>query len=495
MLLFNISSDSESNAVVKVNVDDSEYINENCLLKKGLNKIPVNFKINNPNLWWTNGLGNHYLYNFDFIVQADNNMIDSANLKIGIRSLKVVREKDSLGTSFYIKLNGKPVFMKGANYIPQDNFQNLVTGKRYERMIKSAADANINMLRVWGGGIYENDEFYTSCDEYGIIVWQEFMFACAMYPADSGFLNSVTNEIIDNVTRIRNHACLALYCGNNENEISWYQWGWKEKYSPEIQKQYEMDMHKLFYETIPQALKEVDTTRYYHHTSPSAGFNNIPCSNGDIHYWGVWHGKESFENFNINIARFVSEYGFQSYPEISTIRKFALPGDMQLHSEVMLSHQRCMADDRKDREYGNRLIQLYIKRQFRERKDFESYVYVSQLLQAEGDKIAIEAHRRNMPFCMGSAYWQIDDCWPVASWSSIDYYGKWKALHYYVKRAYRTFLISTVLNNDLLNIYIISDSLYTVPAELNVKVMNFDGNEIYNKTFPVKVSANSSQDF
>ena len=415
--VINVISDSEVSTAVKVNVDGSEYINDNFQLKKGLNKIPVNFKIHKPDLWWTNGLGSHYLYNFNFIVQSENNIADSANLKIGIRSLEVVRKKDSLGRSFYIKLNGYPVFMKGANYIPQDNFQNLVTEKRYEDIIKSAADANLNLLRVWGGGIYENDEFYNLCDKYGILVWQEFMFACAMYPADSSFLYSVKQEVIDNVTRIRNHACLALYCGNNENEISWYQWGWKEKYSPEVQKQYEINMHKLFYETIPDALKETDTTRYYHHTSPSAGFNNIPYSDGDIHYWGVWHGKEPFESFNTNISRFVSEYGFQSYPEISTIKKFSSPEDRQLHSKVMLSHQRCMADDRKDKEYGNRLIQLYMQRQFNEPKDFASYVYVSQVLQAEGDKIAIEAHRRNMPFCMGSAYWQIDDCWPAASWS------------------------------------------------------------------------------
>ncbi len=486
--VINVISDSEVSTAVKVNVDGSEYINDNFQLKKGLNKIPVNFKIQKPDLWWTNGLGSHYLYNFNFIVQSENNIADSANLKIGIRSLEVVRKKDSQGRSFYIKLNGYPVFMKGTNYIPQDNFQNLVTEKRYEHIIKSAADANINLFRVWGGGIYENDDFYDLCDKYGILIWQEFMFACAMYPADSNFLYSVKHEVIDNVTRIRNHPCLALYCGNNENEISWYQWGWKEMYSPEVQKEYETNMDKLFYETIPDALKETDTTRYYHHTSPSAGFNNIPYSDGDIHYWGVWHGKEPFKSFNTNISRFVSEYGFQSYPEIGTLKKFSSPDDMQLHSKVMLSHQRCMADDRKDKEYGNRLIQLYMQREFKEPKDFASYVYVSQVLQAEGDKIAIEAHRRNMPFCMGSAYWQIDDCWPVASWSSIDYYGNWKALHYYVKRAYRTFLITNVLDNDSLNFFIVSDSLNPVKAELNVKVIDFDGNEIFNKSIPIGVA-------
>jgi beta-mannosidase len=316
-----------------------------------------------------------------------------------------------------------------------------------------------------------------------------------MYPADSLFLNSVKCEVIDNVTRLRNHSCLALYCGNNENEIGWDQWGWKYLYSIREREKYESNLHKLFYIAIPEALKETDTTRYYHFSSPSAGFNGVSDNEGDIHYWGVWHGKEPFDDFNKNIARFVSEYGFQSYPELNTIMKFALPEDMQLHSEVMLSHQRCMADNRKDKEYGNRLIQTYMERQYKQPKDFASFVYVSQVLQAEGVKIAIEAHRRNMPFCMGTMYWQIDDCWPVASWSSIDYYGNWKALHYYVKKEYGAFLISPVLDGDLLNFYVISDSLENVPGELNVKTIGFDGKEIFNKTFNIVIKANNSYDY
>ncbi len=491
----NITSDKDQKISVNVAVDGKQYAMENFQLKKGENKIPVNFAIESPNLWWTNGLGNHHLYNFNFTVASENGSRDSKNVKIGIRSLKIVREKDSMGRSFYVKLNGVPVFMKGANYIPQDNFQNRVTPERYEHMIKSAAEAHMNILRVWGGGIYENNEFYNLCDENGILVWQEFMFACAMYPADSAFLNNVKQEVVDNVTRLRNHPSLALYCGNNENVVGWYQWGWKQSFHPDVQSDYEKNMQQLYQEIIPEAIKEVDTTRYYHYTSPSAGFNNFSNADGDIHYWGVWHGKEPFEDFNKNIARFVSEYGFQSYPEISTIKKYAAPEDMQLHSGVMLSHQRCMADNRKDKEYSNRLIQLYMDRQFREPKNFAMYVYVSQVLQAEGDKIAIEAHRRNMPFCMGSMYWQIDDCWPVASWSSIDYYGNWKALHYYVKREYKTFLISTQMKDDSLNFFVVSDSLTNVNADLVVKLVDFNGKISFQKSFPVEIKANSSFDY
>jgi beta-mannosidase len=490
--VINVTADKNEHANIKLFLNDNEVNEKDVELIPGSNKVNLDFVLSNPELWWTNGLGGHYLYNFRYVVTSEDGVNDSKEYRIGIRSLEVVREKDSMGISFYVKLNGVPVFMKGANYIPQDNFQNRVTRDKYVHIIKSAADAHMNILRVWGGGIYESDEFYNLCDEYGILVWQEFIFACAMYPADSLFLNSVKHEVIDNVTRLRNHSSLVLYCGNNENEVGWDQWGWKYLYSIRERETYEANLHKLFYKTIPDALKETDTTRYYHHSSPSAGFNNVPASEGDIHYWGVWHGKDPFESFNTNIARFVSEYGFQSYPEINTIKKYALPEDLQLHSDVMLSHQRCMADNRKDKEYGNRLIQTYMERQYKQPKDFASYVYVSQVLQAEGVKVAIDAHRRNMPYCMGTMYWQINDCWPVASWSSIDYYGNWKALHYYAQREYGTFLISPVMDGGLLNYYIVSDSLENIQAELNVKSMDFDGKEIFKKTYEIVVKPNSS---
>ncbi|MDR3625708.1 MAG: hypothetical protein P4L45_02690 [Ignavibacteriaceae bacterium] len=491
----NVKSDVDKLVLITAKVDGFKYVNQKFQLKKGENAIPAVFEMKNPDLWWTNGLGKQYLYIFNFNVRAEDGYNDSNIQKIGIRSLEIIRDKDSLGRSFYVKLNGIPVFMKGANYIPQDNFQNRVTSERYEHMIKSAADAHMNILRVWGGGIYENNEFYEMCDKYGVLVWQEFIFACSMYPADSLFLDNVKNEVLDNVTRIRNHACLALYCGNNENVVGWYNWGWKKKYPPNIQAEFENGMHKLYNETIPNAIRELDSTRYYLYTSPSADFNGVTPAEGDIHYWGVWHGKEPFENFNKNIARFVSEYGFQSYPEYNAIKKFTAPEEMQLHSETMLSHQRCMADNRKDKEYGNRLIQWYMERQYKKPKDFESFLYTSQVLQAEGIKAGIEAHRRNMPFCMGTMYWQLDDCWPAASWSSIDYYGNWKALQYYAKREYGTFLLSFVKGSNKVNIFIVSDSTKKVRCGLQVVVLDFSGKVIYNGTFNVDVRPNACGDY
>ena len=488
-----ILSDDNQEARINASVDGKGFANSITSLKKGLNKIELNFEMKEPKLWWTNRLGEQYLYNFKYQVVTKPDRSDEKKYRVGIRSLEVVRAKDQDGTSFYFRLNGRPVFAKGANYIPQDNFQNRVTPERYRHMIKSAAEANMNILRVWGGGIYEDDMFYDLCDEYGILVWQEFGFACGMYPSDEKYLDNVRGEVIDNVKRIRNHASLALYCGNNENEISWFQWGWKQIYSSEIQDQYEAGYKKLFYQVIPDVLKEVDNTRYYHYSSPSgAGFGDFSYKNGDAHYWGVWHGKEPFETYSNNIARYMSEYGFQSYPEISTIRKFAAEGDLLLHSEVMLSHQRCMADERRDKEYGNRLIQTYLEKQFKQPKDFESYVYVSQVLQAEGVKTAIEAHRKNMPFCMGTMYWQIDDCWPVASWSSIDYYGNWKALHYTAKKEYAPVIVIHELINDSLIVSIVSDEPEDLHAVLKIRVLDFHGKEIFVRSVPVNVAPEMS---
>ena len=491
--VLNVLSTKDQTVTASIFLDSLNLLNEKQKLNRGINKILFNSHFANPQLWWTNGLGAQKLYKYQLRVIDDSGKQDVYSTQIGIRSVEVIREKDTYGKSMTIRLNGIPVFMKGANYIPQDNFQNRVTNERYEHIIRSAAEANMNMLRVWGGGIYEDDQFYELCDKYGILIWQEMIFACAMYPGDDEFLENVRKEVVDNVIRIRNHACLAMYCGNNENEAGWQYWGWKEKCSKKEQKIFERNAHELFYDVIPSALHEADSTRYYHPTSPIVGIDNVNPNEGDIHYWGVWHGKEPFETYAYNIARFVSEYGFQSYPELSTIAQYAKPEDRTLHSDVMLSHQRCMADERRDKEYGNRLIQWYMDRWYRTPKDFESYVYVSQVLQAEGVKIAMEAHRRAMPYCMGSLYWQIDDCWPVASWSSIDYYGQWKALHYSAKRSYAQILVSPVLTENNVKINIVSDKLENIDAIMDAAVMDFNGKVVFQQSIPVLVKSNRTE--
>ncbi len=465
-------------------------------LAAGRQTVKLEFVIKHPRRWWSNGLGEPYLYTLTgraASTAGKGAALQEKRQRIGLRSLRIVREKDRWGRSFYVELNGVPVFMKGANYIPQDNFQNRVTRERYQQLLGAARDAHMNMLRIWGGGLYEEDAFYDLCDEYGILIWHDLMFACAMYPDDAAFLDNLRAELRDNIRRLRNHPCIALWCGNNENQISWYGWGWRDAYSPEVQALYESQMHHLFDEVIPAEVAAVDPGRYYHPGSPCTGYNNIPYNEGDVHYWGVWHNQHPFSAYRDNIGRFMSEYGFQSYPERTTVEGFTLPEDRELHSPVMLAHQRCMSDERRDKEYGNRLIQHYMEADYRLPRDFDSYLYLSQVLQAEGVKQAIQAHRSAMPRCMGSLYWQIGDCWPVASWSSIDYHGRWKALHYFARQAFATFLLTATEEKGEVAIRVVSDSLKPADAVLELQVMDFNGRPGYRRTEPLHIGANSSQ--
>jgi len=487
-----LESQEDQQLTLQIYLNETEYINKKIAVQSGKKTYPISFSVKNPKLWWSNGLGEAYLYKARIQVTTDQKLVSSKSLNIGIREIELVREKDDSGRSFYVKLNGVPVFMKGANHIPEDNFLPRVTEKHYRDILQSAKDANMNMIRVWGGGIYESDTFYDICDELGLLVWQDMIFACAMYPGDQAFLDNVYAEVIDNVKRIRNHPSLALYCGNNENEIAWWQWGWKEKYTKEEQKEYESDLKKLFYETIPNAIEFADGTRPYTPTSPISGYDSKSYNQGDAHYWGVWHGKEPFSDYDKNLSRFMSEYGFQSYPEKSTIDKFTKAKDRHLHSEVMLAHQRCMADDRRDKEYGNRLIQHYLETHFKQPKSFESYIYVSQLVQSYGMTKAIEAHRSAMPFTMGTLYWQINDCWPVASWSSIDYFGNKKAAHFSVRDLYKPILIVPKIAEKSIEFQVVSDVLNEVEATFVLEVWHHSKGLVHRQETNWKIPANTS---
>jgi len=473
--------------------NEKKLIKQEFSLKKGENISSFNFNIDNPKLWWTNGLGEPYLYKFTSALFQNNKVIDRQTTNFGIRTVKLIQKPDSAGKSFYVELNGVPVFMKGANYIPNDIFPTRVTARKYWRIISSAAKANINMLRVWGGGIYENDIFYDLCDQKGILAWQEFMFACSMYPVDSNSIQNIRQEFIDNVKRLRNHPCIALWCGNNEIDAGWAEgnehggWGWKQRCNA-AQHQILWDSYKkIFYKTLPEVLGNLDSARFYWPSSPIAGFSDYGKSSltsGDFHYWGVWHGKEPFEKFAERIGRFVSEYGFQSFPEFKTVKSYTIPEDYSIESEVMASHQRSGT--------GNMLIKKYMGNYYKSPKDFESFLYVSQVQQAEAIKSAIEAHRSRMPYCMGSLYWQLNDCWPVASWSSIDYFGRWKALHYFAKKAFNKFLISPRIEKDKIVIYAVSDSLDPFNAQLKLKLTDLKGKVLNSIQSTVAIKSNSS---
>ncbi len=484
------SSIENANAILELQLDGEPLSSSKLRLRKGKQKFNLPIKIDRPELWWPNGLGKQHLYNIEVKLQRKE-VISTVNQSIGIRNIELVADSTLSQPNFYFKVNGAPTFAKGVNYIPQDLFLPRVSTKDYERILQAAADANMNMIRVWGGGVYENDRFYELCDSLGLMVWQDFMFACAMYPGDADFLENVKQEAIDNVKRLSHHPSMALWCGNNEVLAAWKRWGWEQtaidEQSPEIAHKIWKHYDTLFHHILPEVVSEHHRGIDYWASSPSAS-EGLPeeYTHGDTHYWGVWWGKEPFDNFNTKISSFMSEYGFQSFPEYSSFLRFAEKQDRDMYSEVMKSHQRS--------SIGNATIEEYLKRSHRKPIGFEELLYMSQLLQADGIQTAIEAHRRNKAKCMGSLYWQLNDCWPGASWSSIDYYGKWKALHYKVKDAFAPVIVShEFVDGDLL-ITIVSDRMDEFDGELEVVLSEFkDIEKIVRWNEVVKLEANSKK--
>lgn len=460
-------------------------------LKRGTNRVTVDFVLHKPKLWWSNGLGEPFLYRFRTDIIAGGELLDSKTERVGIRSLKVVHQPDKDGHTFYIELNGRPVFAKGANYIPSDNFLPRVTPENYKRTILDAAGVNMNMLRVWGGGIYENDVFYDLCDEYGIMIWQDFMFACSMYPAEGALLDNIHQEAVDNVKRLRNHACIALWCGNNECQDAWLGWGWKceierqnKEYADKIWAQYRQQYHV----TLPGVVREYAPGTFYWPSSPFAFEREMSgTTDGDRHYWSVWHGKAPISDYDSEKSRFFSEYGFQSFPEFESVKRYApYPEDWDIRSEVMMSHQR-------GGDHANGLIETYLLNEYKKPRDFRAFLYMNHVLQGDAIKTAIESHRRQMPYNMGTLFWQHNDCWPVASWASRDYYGRWKAQHYYVRKAYDDILISPVVEGDDLKVYAVSDRLENTSGRLQLQVCQFDGTVVHHWGKSVGISGNDSR--
>ncbi|MFN2578758.1 MAG: glycoside hydrolase family 2 protein [Pyrinomonadaceae bacterium] len=454
-------------------------------LKPGANHIAINISVPHPSLWWPNGLGSHPLYAFRARLLINGKVVDEASSRTGLRSLEVRQQRDDAGESFTFVINGVPVFAKGGNWIPADSFPSRITTDKYRKLLESVRDSNMNMLRVWGGGIYESDDFYSLCDEMGILVWQDFMFGCSLYPADEAFLGNVRQEAVDNVKRLRNHPSIAIWVGNNEIESGWFHWGWKEKLPAKLWDDY----LKIFYGVLPEVCKSLDPSRPYWPSSPSSNLKDDPESQktGDLHYWQVWHASAPFTEYEKQFPRFMSEYGFQSFPQLETVNTYTEAADREVSSPVMMAHQR--------HPRGNQLIREYMLREYPEPKDFESFLYVSQVLQAEGIKIGAEHLRRIMPHNMGSLFWQIDDCWPVASWSSIDYTGRWKALQYYARRFYNDILISPHEENGQLEFYVVSDRVQSTAAQLEVSLIDFDGHTLWNQRQDIQVAGLTSKPY
>ena len=470
---FEIEASAAGRVALAVYFGDRSVANAAADLVAGTNTVSVDFEVPEPRLWWTNGLGEPHLYHCLGELKSGGVAIDWAERWVGIRTIELVEERDAAGRSFSFRLNGVPLFIKGANYVPPDCFPSRVTPRQREYLVAAAADAGMNMLRVWGGGLYEDDSFYDLCDEYGILVWQDFMFACAMYPGDEAFLANVEQEAVENVERLRGHACIALWCGNNESDEGWRHWGWQRELGISAADSLRIwgDYETLFHVLLPSVVARCAPGTPYVPSSPRYGRAEArSLEEGDSHYWGVWHDGEPFEILSEKIPRFMSEFGFQALPALSTIEGFAGAGET-VDSSVLAAHQK--------HPRGGEIILSYMERSYRVPNDLASFAYVSQLLQAEGMKIGIEAERRAMPRCMGTMYWQLDDCWPAVSWSSIDYYGVPKALYYFARRAYRDVLVSPVVENGAVRVYVVSDRQEPFDARVTLELVDFTGETVW----------------
>jgi len=413
-----------------------------------------------------------------------------AEVKTGLRSVELRRAADQWGKSFEFVVNGIPVFAKGADVIPFDSFPNRVTPQVHRQILESARDAHMNMVREWGGGYYESDDFYDICDELGIMVWQEFMFGGDMIPGDVDFQENVRQEAEQQIKRLREHPSIVLWCGNNEVETGWLHWGDRQKFRAahpyEVNERVWQDYMVMFADILKSAVHDYADPVPYSPSSPSANFEEPPDNehNGDMHFWQVWHALAPPTDYLKVHPRFMSEFGFQSFPEMRTIASFAKPEDLDAESTVMQSHQK--------NHGGNERILTYMLREYRKPKDFASFVYLSQVQQAEVIKLGAEHLRRDRPRTMGSLYWQLNDCWPVASWASIDYFGRWKALQYYARRFYDDVLVSPDVHDGKVDVYVVSDMLQAIAGTIHARLLSFTGEVLSENTQEVQIPAASS---
>ena len=482
-----IHTQVQEEVIVQITNNDTQEIFESIITvipEKQEYKVP--FSIKNPKLWWTHNLGNPYLYNIDVELLNKGIQKTSFTKKLGIRSIELVTDKDSIGESFYFKLNNKPVYMKGANYIPQNVFLPEVDQGNYLKLINDVVDSNMNMLRVWGGGVYEDNFFYQLCDAKGILVWQDFMFACAMYPGDEFFLENVKQEAIENIKSLRQHPSIALWCGNNEISEGWHRWGWKDGKTKAQQQKIWKGYDAVFNQILPQVVESLHSSVAYWESSPKFGRGDKRyLFEGDAHDWWVWHDGYPFEHFEEKAPRFMSEFGFQSFPSYEAIQYFSEEDSIDINHPSFNNHQK--------HTRGFSLIKEYMELDFPVPVNGDDYVYMSQVLQAYGMTKGIYAHRRAKPYNMGTLYWQLNDCWPAVSWSSIDGLGNWKALQYQAKKAFENVIISTTQTEKNVAIYIVNDTFSEVKNTLVIYHLDFDGNPFYKEEIAFNSPINSSE--
>ncbi len=434
--------------------------------------------------WYPNGIGEQNLYHFKFTIQHKNKIIFERKITTGFSNIKLVQEPDKVGKSFYFTVNGTKVFAKGANLIPLHSFSPAATREHYRKTITEAKNMNMNMIRIWGGGVYEADYLYELCDSLGIMVWQDFMFACAMYPDNPVW----ENEFNYQVSRLKHHPSIALWCGNNENDEGWKNWGWQKQfnYSGDDSAYIAFTNAKLFNRVIPDVITSTTGGKQnYHPSSPLHGWGRKESLlEGDAHYWGVWWGKQPFSVFNEKVPRFMSEYGFQGMPAYNSFEQFIPQDELYLGSASVKNHQK--------HPVGYETIQEYMERSYITPDNFEDYIYISQLLQAGGMETAIAAHRRNMPYCMGTLFWQLNDCWPVTSWSVIDYYFNRKASYYAVKKAYQEVMVNVLSEKGNISTWLINDRPTAINATLAYQLVTTNGHVISGDTLPITLNPATS---
>lgn len=428
----------------------------------------VDFVIENPKLWWPNDYGDQPLYIVrTTLLDEDGTSLESITRRIGLRTLTISQEKDEWGNEFAFCVNGVKIFTRGGNYIPDDCLYTRITEKKLDYILESCRRAHFNCVRVWGGGYYPSDAFYDLCDEKGLIVWQDLMYACNVYDVTDAFAENCRQETYDNVRRLRHHASLGLWCGNNEIESAWDHWGDFQKETPYLR----ADYIRLFEEVLPKAVQEADGETFYWHSSPSSGgcFDNPDDANrGDTHYWDVWHGQKPFTDYRKYFFRFCSEFGFQSFPCAKTVNSFTLEDDRNIFSRVMESHQK--------NDAANGKMLYYLSENLRYPKDLTHLLYASQVLQGMAIKYGVDHWRRNRGRCMGTLYWQINDDWPAPSWSSIDYFGRWKALHYMAQKFYAPHAVSITLEDHRCHVYFSNESFETTEYSLTLSIRDLSGN-------------------
>ena len=385
------------------------------------------FRVETPLLWWPNGYGGQPLYRFEVSLSHSGEMAETRVFSIGLRTLTVLHEVDEWGKSFTVCVNGLKIFVRGANYIPEDAVYPHITLEKQQYLVNTALKENMNCLRIWGGGYYPSDGFYDLCDRAGLLIWQDLMFADDIYDMTPKFEENIVAETRDNVIRLRHHACLLLWCGNNEIESAWSGWVDFQKESLALR----ADYIKMFEYLLPRVVRTYDRQTFYWASSPSSGgcfLHPDLETDGDVHYWDVWHGRKPYTDFRKYKFRFCSEFGFQSFPSVKTIYSFTEPQDRNIFSKVMENHQK--------NGTANEAIISYISQNFRYPCSLEGVVYLSQVLQALAVKYGVEHWRRNRGQCMGSLFWQLNDNWPVISWSAVDHAGRYKMLHYAARRFY-----------------------------------------------------------